>query len=277
MRLDAYHLATPAGAAFCTVCHPQGRVRPKFAVLALLPFADENNKCRRMIMLQARAWAELGGATLLLDLSGTGDSLSEFRDATWETWLSEAAGALENLRTRYCASVWVWGIRTGALLAVQLEHCLEQKPSGLVLWQPVLSGKSYLSQFFRLSVASRMLSASESGAKATPPRELLEQGLHAEVGGYEIGPALAGPMERCTLDAFRPSVPVLWLECSPGGEMSAASTRLISGWRNAGVQVESGAVVGASFWASQEIETTDALITQTTMLMASAVRNNAVA
>lgn len=229
-----------------------------------------------MAMLQARAWAEIGGVTLLLDLSGTGDSLSEFRDAAWETWLSEAAIAVEHLRIRYCASVWIWGIRTGALLAAQLEQCLEQKPSGLVLWQPVLSGKSYLSQFFRLAVASRMLSSSESASKGGAPREQLEQGLHAEVGGYEIGPALAGPMEQCTLESYRPSVPVLWLECNPGGEMSVASTRLISGWRTVGVQIYFAAVVGPSFWASQEIETTDTLIAQTTTLMTSAVRNDAI-
>lgn len=274
MRLDAYHLATSAGAAFCTVCLPEASLAPRFAVLALLPFADENNKCRRMVMLQARAWSERGGITLVVDLSGTGDSLAEFRDATWETWLAEAAMALEHLRTRYCAEVWLWGIRTGALLAMQIEDRLEHKPAGAVLWQPVLSGRSYLSQFFRLSVASRMLAASESVPTGGSPRELLSRGLHTEVGGYEIGPALAGPMEQCTLESFRPSVKLLWLECGPAGELSAASTRLISSWREAGVRIECAAVTGSSFWASQEIETSDALIHKTTALMASAICDN---
>lgn len=277
MRLDAYFLATSTGAAFCTVCGPKSPAVAKFAVLALMPFADENNKCRRMVMLQARAWSEIGGVTLVIDLSGTGDSLAEFRDATWDAWLSEAEVALEHLRSRYCAEVWLWGIRTGALVVVQLADRIEQKPAGMLFWQPVLSGKSYLSQFFRLSVASRMLGPSDSiGDRVLPPRELIARGSHAEVGGYEIGPALAGPMEQCAMENFRPSVRLLWLECGPTGELSAASTRLISSWRDIGARIESAAVVGPSFWASQEIETSEALVHKTTALMAGAITENPV-
>lgn len=276
MRLDAYHLPTPSGAAFCTVCLPQLPAAPKFAVLALLPFAEENNKCRRMVMLQARQLAERGGVTVLLDPSGTGDSLSEFREATWEIWLDEARMALEHVRARYSNEAWIWGIRTGALLAMQTEDRLGHKPSGVLLWQPVLSGKSYLSQFFRLSVASRMLSASgPAGAADASPRQRLAAGAHVEVGGYEIGPSLALPMEECALEGFRPSVGVVWLECSPAGEMSTGSTRLVSKWRDEGVRVVTGSVTGPSFWASQEIETSDVLVQATTKLLADAISGHA--
>ena len=46
-------------------------------------FAEEMNKSRRMVALQARALAEDGLAVLLVDPLGCGDSPGDFGDATW--------------------------------------------------------------------------------------------------------------------------------------------------------------------------------------------------
>ena len=57
-------------------------------------FAEEMNKSRRMVALQARALAEDGLAVLLVDPLGCGDSPGDFGDATWETWVQDIANAL---------------------------------------------------------------------------------------------------------------------------------------------------------------------------------------
>ena len=57
------------------------------------PFAEEMNKSRRMVALQASALADAGYAVLQLDLDGCGDDSSGFADASWEGWCSDVVRA----------------------------------------------------------------------------------------------------------------------------------------------------------------------------------------
>lgn len=49
----------------------------------------------------------------------------------------------------------IWGIRLGALLAA---NCMSTKDAklALMLWQPVIDGKTHLTQFFRVRIAANM-------------------------------------------------------------------------------------------------------------------------
>ena len=60
--------------------------RPEHFILFFPPFAEELNKSRRMISLQARKFAAMGYGVLVVDYYGTGDSEGDSGDATWEVW-----------------------------------------------------------------------------------------------------------------------------------------------------------------------------------------------
>ena len=62
---------------------PRAGVAARGDLLVLPSFAEEMNRCRAMVSLQARVLAEAGVGTLVLDPFGTGDSAGEFADATW--------------------------------------------------------------------------------------------------------------------------------------------------------------------------------------------------
>ncbi len=55
----------------------------------LPPFAEEMNKCRRMMALTAYALQAAGLDVLFVDLFGTGDSGGDFADGSLEVWRSD--------------------------------------------------------------------------------------------------------------------------------------------------------------------------------------------
>ena len=58
------------------------------------PFADEMNKSRRMVAIQARTLARQGWSVFQPDLSGCGDSEGDFGDASWERWRDDLRHAV---------------------------------------------------------------------------------------------------------------------------------------------------------------------------------------
>lgn len=256
------------GGAFCLVRQPPAGIVPRCGVLCVPPFAEENNKSRHMMALQANRFAQLGAVTLTVDPAGTGDSPGEFADATWAHWLTDVEAALRELRGMTTGPIWLWGVRSGALLLHESITRRALSCDGLLLWNPVTSGRVFVRQFLRLATVQQV-SAETVKTPAADPRQRLAVGQSVEAGGYVLNPALMLPMEEVALEQDAPGVPVLWFESatSPEGELSAGAERVIKAWRSAGVKVVAERVIGASFWASQEIETSDALLERTSAQM----------
>jgi alpha-beta hydrolase superfamily lysophospholipase len=63
----------------------------------------------------------------------------------------------------------LWGLRLGALLALDAAPLCDPAPAGFVLWQPVVSGEQFLTQFLRLRVASAMPRAKASSPALLAP------------------------------------------------------------------------------------------------------------
>ncbi|MBS0507966.1 MAG: hydrolase 2, exosortase A system-associated, partial [Proteobacteria bacterium] len=187
---QAFFLPAERGQRFC-LYHPAQGGSPRGRVLYLHPFAEELNSTRRMVARQARALAQAGYGVLQMDLLGCGDSSGDFADATWEAWLNDARLAQRWLVEHGGGPLWLWGMRAGALLAVQLAHELQtqQQPCDLLLWQPVASGQQMLQQFLRLHAAGQWLGSGQS-AEASPA-QALAQGLAVHIAGYTLSPALA--------------------------------------------------------------------------------------
>lgn len=240
-------------------------------VLYIHPFAEEMNKSRRMAALQARAMAQAGYAVLQIDLLGCGDSAGDFSDATWPHWVNDVVQASRWLRQRYesektgrnPASLWLWGLRAGCLLAVDAARQLDQA-CHFMFWQAPASGKLLLQQFLRLKVASSMLSGTASGIMADMRRNLAS-GAPQEIAGYMLSSALASGLEQASLAppcSAAPTQRLIWLEVSTLEDpcLSPASTHLLDAWRLAGFETASQLVRGPAFWQTSEIEEVPALI-----------------
>lgn len=242
-------------------------------------FAEEMNKSRRMVALQARALASAGLAVLVPDLSGCGDSEGDFAQATWDSWIDDLAHACGWLRQRVgdavtplaagpssCAGrlpLTLWGHRAGALLATQVAARLGDV-SQLMLWQPTPVGNAVLQQFLRLAAVGDMLGG-QAASGTTTLRQRLLAGEAVEIAGYDLNPALASGLEAARLGPVAGVPRLSWLECSPreGATLSPASSSLLAAWRSAGCLVHAEAVRGPAFWQSTEIEDAPALVQAT--------------
>jgi exosortase A-associated hydrolase 2 len=246
---------------------PDARL-PSF--LFVPPFAEELNRSRRMVALQARALGALGHDVLVLDLYGTGDSAGDFADARWDIWLADIGAGIAWLKARG-EGVVLWGLRLGAMLAAETAHRLEPRPA-LLLWQPVVDGRAYLNQFLRIRLAAG-LARSDGGETTQTLRNRLAADETLEIAGYGLAPELAAAIEARTLMQFPPprSGTHWWCEVSsdPERRLAPAGSRVIETWRRAGCEsIEENVVGGEQFWATQEITISRPLLELTTRLFA---------
>ncbi|MGI4849783.1 MAG: serine aminopeptidase domain-containing protein [Janthinobacterium lividum] len=149
------------------------------ALVMVHTFAEEMNRSRRMCAMQARALADAGIAVLVVDLYGCGDSSGDFGDARWQIWLDDLLLAKRWLEQRCGVVAGYLGLRLGALLALNAAADASTPVGPLVLWQPVLRGATYLTQFLRLRQAAQLLS----------PRDVV---VDRQAVSLSVGPGQAG-------------------------------------------------------------------------------------
>lgn len=275
---EAFFLAAQSGAGGQRLAlfyaPPSGRVRG--LVVYVHPFAEEMNKSRRMAALQARALADLGYAVLQIDLLGCGDSSGNFGDASWSDWIDDVQLAVRWLQQRLPDSVdaplWLWGLRSGCLLAVEAARRLQQ-PCNFLFWAPTCAGKTVLQQFLRLKVASDLIGGNAKGVMDAL-RQQLASGASVEIAGYQLAPAMATGLEASELkpDHLTPKPPssgqharLVWLELSTreDASLTPVAAKNVVLWQQAGFDLGSNIVVGPAFWQTTEIEDAPALITAT--------------
>lgn len=253
---EAFFLPTRSGSLFCLYHAPQGPVL-RGQVLHLHPFAEELNTCRRVSAQFARALASAGFAVLQFDMYGCGDSEGDFGDATWTTWLNNAHEALAELHRRAgepteAAPLWLWGVRSGALLTADMLQDMVS-PCHVLWWQPVISGQQVLQQWLRMDAAKQWLNKNLSSESA-PLGERLKLGQTVHVAGYPITPALAqslGPaILQTSAQPMRTDAKLLWMEltASASAELTPAVTRHTQIWQDAGWGVLAHSVPCTPFW-----------------------------
>lgn len=247
---------------------PPGRAL-RGCVVYVHPWAEEMNKSRRMAALASRALAAAGWAVQQVDLKGCGDSSGDFGDAGWQDWRDDVAAAAAWMQQRHAGQpLWLWGLRSGALLCAEVAATLPECPN-LLFWQPAAQGKALLQQFLRLKAAAQL---ADGGGKAIleAARAELAAGRAVDVAGYRLAPALARGLEAASLQpppvvSAHPAPQLLWLETASQDEpaLSPVGQSALPRWQAAGWQVRSQAVRGVAFWQTTEIEDVPALVTAT--------------
>lgn len=263
-----FFLPAEPGQRFCLFHRPAPDQAARGAVLYVHPFAEEMNKTRRMAALQARAFAAQGYGVLQIDLYGCGDSSGDFRDARWTIWKQDMAQACDWLSQQMSGPISLWGLRLGALLALDFSADAQQSVERLILWQPVIDGRSHMNQFLRMRIASQMLADDGPndpiGVTSASMRAQLAAGASVEVGGYELAAELAAAIDLQDASARAPHCPTHWFELATAGAIAPAVARHAQRWRDGGAQLQLHPVCGVPFWAGTEIAECHAMLAATT-------------
>lgn len=263
-------VSCPTGDVFVAKTDPPEGVRLLGSVLFLPSFGEEMNKSRRMVAMQRRALASLGYSVWSLDLPGCGDSRSSLESVEWQDWVDAALICIGALSDEADQPITLWGHRLGALLCAHVFSVKGDRVDRLLLWQPVLDGKSTISGLRRIARASEFLGDNNR----SPEREKAdtqhasEKGI--EVGGYVLSSALVSSIEvRAFRDYSLEGARVDWIDVGARDRTSPlpAAANLIEDWQAAGVSVHWSHVRGEAFWSTVEIAECPALIDKTCDVM----------
>jgi exosortase A-associated hydrolase 2 len=281
IQAEAFFIASGEGQRFC-IFHPAEGGVVHGQVLYIHPFAEEMNKARRMVALQARSFSQAGFNVLQMDLLGCGDSAGDFGDASWQSWVDDVLLACRYLQGRTQGRslhtspvpLWLWGLRTGCLLATQAAA-----QSGIscnfLFWQPPPSGQPALNQFMRLKLAAGLQGAQTKGLMEGM-RQQLSKDASIEIAGYRLSPGLARGLMQARLDP--PVVKATgqrleWFELSTleNALPSVAASERFAEWQQAGFDARLHMARGPAFWQSTGVEEAPALISATTATLRACV------
>ena len=239
----------------------------KQSVIFVPPFAEEMNKCRRQITQTAHALAEKGCAVLVVDLFGTGDSAGDFSEARWAIWKSDVITAISWMESAAPAVESIVATRLGCVLAADSLCDAGKSVLNTVFWQPVVSGRQFMTQFLRLQVAASMM-GSATQATVESLRAQLEAGETLEIAGYELTPELWLSVEDVdlltSLNQGLGELHIVEVGRTLNDGLSVTGERLMAAAREKDIPVSGRRVPGDPIWAATEI-VTNFLLEETTV------------
>lgn len=230
---------------------PEGSVRS--AALLCLPIHEEEKSVYRPMVDAARLAAERGCMSLRFHYAGTGDSSGSPLDMTVDTLVRDTIDAARILRERSGVEpVTLVGVRLGAAIALLAAERIGAC-AGLLLIEPVQSGRLYLSRARTRKRVRRMVTAAEGGEAAADPRGLPEQHPAGEVFDFDGHPIASGLEDSlAALDLAQRTAPlperVEVIEIAPRDCVSGSVERFGSALEARGARVRLRAVVAEPFW-----------------------------
>lgn len=124
---------------------PEGGQASSHGVLLCYPLGAEYQHSHRLFRHLSMLLSKAGLPVLRFDYVGTGDSAGETGEGTLDEWRDNIKTAASELRDLAAvAQVSAVGLRLGAALAASVDGP-DGDFDGLVLWDPVVSGRAYLS------------------------------------------------------------------------------------------------------------------------------------
>ena len=260
-----------AGLRFAIYYPPDGVRLKNINILYIPPFAEEMNRSRSMAAAQARSLAAIGFSVFMIDLYGTGDSDGEFEDASIDLWLTDLDDAADWLAKHHPGcELQLWGVRMGALIGLCWLSTRNNRYGvrRMQLWQPSFDPSYELHQFLRLRIAANLFSGQRKEGVDTLAA-MLNSGEAVEVSGYIISSKLylgliGLSLPRC---ATTVALHIDWFEIMVGTQCQLSQQSSV--WlqeleKNSVCSVE--LVEGDRFWAQDEHQSNQLLITETTRL-----------
>jgi pimeloyl-ACP methyl ester carboxylesterase len=130
---------------FGVLHEPEASRARDHGVLLCPPIAQEYVRSHWAMRQLALSLQRAGFPCLRFDWYGVGDSSGELHRASLARWRSDAASGAQELRDASgVRRVSLVGLRIGG--AIALSAARDVKPANLVLWDPVLDGRTYLAE-----------------------------------------------------------------------------------------------------------------------------------
>lgn len=244
--------------------------KPKAHIVFVPPFGEEMNRCRALVSEQARNFAQSGYSCTVIDFYGTGDSQGELQDASLQLWSGNIHLVIETLQREVCIPVILWGLRLGAFIAMDFAAKSALVIDHILLWQPVVSGDRYVTQFLRQRVAGLV-------SKDLPPettaeiRKRLAQGECIEVSGYTVGGVLMQDIESLSFAGMTAlcAGKIHWLEnvSEQGADLAAGTAKAIEQLRSLQNDIVIHLYTGPQVWQLHKRDSLPELISITSSLL----------
>lgn len=139
------------------------------------PVFEEHKSTLRPFVDMARELCRNGVAALRFDYRGCGDSPGEFEDFSLSDWSQDIGAATGAVRHAMPGTpVGLLGVRVGASLALKAAVGTPGYAFA-VLWEPIVSGRTYVEQELRKKLVKEMMTFGE--------RRSTRESLLAELGG----------------------------------------------------------------------------------------------
>ena len=163
---------------------PKAKQARKTGIVLCYPMGQEYMRAHRAFRQLALGLQRAGFHVLRFDYSGTGDSGGEGTSGTMARWAEDVATAIDELKeTAEVSRVSLVGLRLGAALSA-LAAASRTDIEAVVMWDPVVNGRSYLEE----QVPAAALARGAADAEAT-----------IGVMGFPLTPVLRGELERLNL------------------------------------------------------------------------------
>jgi exosortase A-associated hydrolase 2 len=246
----SFYLPGTAGNLFAMYYPPAASVSDAANVLYVHPFAGEMLTSRNVIAGVSRQLSGAGLGVLVVDLYGCGDSSGDFAGARWEVWLDDLRVAVQWLQEQGGERLSLWGLRLGALLAIDFAVRTRGIYEKIVLWQPVLSGEQMLNQFLHMNLSSEDGTLLSRRMANRDQRKNLLPGEAIEVAGYSLASELMWAIDKLALvpPGKLLSAPIHWIEFTTSKIPDVPTLQAIEDWKRKGARVTSDSVVCAPFW-----------------------------
>ncbi len=211
----------------------------KRAWVLVPPFAEEEKSARRTLGDIARFFDSRGESSLLFSLRGQGDSGGDFSTLGLSDWREDLRNAIEEAKRRAPESqIGVLGVRLGASLALEVA-ANRNDVAQLVLIEPLLSGRSFLSQqLMRQKIRAQM--TGETNAESTSRSAEVD-----DLDGWPLGAKMKSELQALDLmkSQFAVSARVRLFQVGPKSEVTPPLRALVE---KIGGSVQ--AVVMPPFW-----------------------------
>lgn len=199
-HLEALTFGAPGRRLFGIFHRADPERRNASSVLLCGAFGQEAVRSHRLVRVLGEQLAKRGHDVLRFDYFGTGDSMGEDSESDLEGWAADVVTADAELRQLGGASSVTWlGIRLGAAVALRAARHAPLAPSRLVLFDPIVDGRRYLSSLRQRHVAT--LEQAFSVVPKPPPHTLARDPNRYldEALGFALSPALRSQISSLSL------------------------------------------------------------------------------
>ena len=215
---------------FAWLHHREHAAHADHGVVICPPLGYEQIHAHRSLRHLADALAQAEFPVLRFDYHGTGDSSGTDEEPDrYATWLANIRDATEWLHQQLgCKRITLIGVRLGAVLATQAAT--DQAVDGLLLWAPVVKGRTYVRELKALSLTTNHNPPPTNG-----------QSEDIEAAGFVLTSQTAQDLSRLDLLQAQP-------RCRRALILTrddlAADTRLLEHFRAQGINVDQIAAPG---------------------------------